>query len=66
MVDAEGKPQAVSVRTGVTDGAFTEIVSGELAEGAAVIVGGGPKPSAQAASGAPAPGVAPARQPRLF
>jgi HlyD family secretion protein len=34
-----GEPKAVEVRTGITDGRFTEIVSGDLKEGDAVIVG---------------------------
>lgn len=51
----DGRPTAVAVRLGVTDGAFTEIVSGEIAQGQALIVGGGP-----------APGAAPARGFRMF
>lgn len=35
----EGKPTEVSVRTGLTDGNATEVVSGPLAEGDEVIVG---------------------------
>jgi HlyD family secretion protein len=35
----EGEPVAVEVRLGLTDGSWTEIVSGPLAEGAEVIVG---------------------------
>jgi HlyD family secretion protein len=34
-----GKPKALSVRTGLTDGTFSELVSGELPEGSQVIVG---------------------------
>lgn len=47
VVDSDGKPKAVPLRLGVSDGAFTEVVSGELDAGREVIVGGGP-------SGAPA------------
>jgi HlyD family secretion protein len=36
---ATGKPTPVTVRTGVTDGTFTEILSGDLAEGQEVLVG---------------------------
>lgn len=36
---ADGKPQALNVRLGLTDGAFTEVVAGDLKEGAQVIVG---------------------------
>jgi HlyD family secretion protein len=35
----ENKFQAVSVRLGITDGSFTEVLGGELAEGEAVITG---------------------------
>ena len=45
----QGKPAAVAVRTGATDGSFTEI-SGPLKPGDQVIVGGGPKPKVQARS----------------
>jgi len=34
-----GKPRAVSLRLGLSDGSYTEVVSGELKEGEAVIVG---------------------------
>jgi HlyD family secretion protein len=60
VLDARGEPKAISVRTGVSDGALTEIVSGDVTEGAKAIVGGGPK-TAPAAAGGPAP-----RGPRLF
>jgi HlyD family secretion protein len=36
---ADGKPKAVSVRTGLTDGTYSELVSGELPDGSQVIVG---------------------------
>ncbi|WIM05479.1 MAG: efflux RND transporter periplasmic adaptor subunit [Candidatus Nitricoxidivorans perseverans] len=51
--DAEGKPKAVPVKTGLTDGAMTEILSGEIAEGTEIIVGAAttPKPP----GGAPGP-----------
>jgi HlyD family secretion protein len=61
VLDAKGEPKAVSVRTGVSDGALTEIISGDLAEGAKIITGGGPKPAGAPAGGSPAP-----RGPRLF
>ena len=35
----DGKPKGVSVRTGLTDGTYSELVSGELPEGSQVIVG---------------------------
>ena len=36
---ADGKPKGVAVRLGISDGTFTELVAGELQEGAEVIVG---------------------------
>lgn len=45
VLDAAGRPQAVPVRLGITDGSFTEIVSGPLAAGQEVITGGGPRPA---------------------
>jgi len=47
VLDDARKPKAVNVRTGLTDGTYTEIVGGELPESAQVIVG--------AQSGAKAP-----------
>src|SRR5215468_4714006 len=38
---AEGKPTPVTVQTGVSDGNFTEIVSGDVKEGQEVLVGVG-------------------------
>jgi HlyD family secretion protein len=35
----DGKPAAVPVKTGVSDGTFTQVVEGELREGAVLIVG---------------------------
>ncbi len=62
VLDGNGQPKAVPVTLGPSDGAYTEIVSGDVAEGAQVIVGGGPR-----ASG-PTPPAArpPMRGPRLF
>jgi len=39
VVGADGEPKAAEVRTGITDGRFTQIVSGELKAGDTVIVG---------------------------
>jgi HlyD family secretion protein len=41
FVMKDGQPVAVPVRTGLDDGTFTEIISGDLAQGDAVIVGEG-------------------------
>jgi HlyD family secretion protein len=49
---SNGQPKAVEVRLGITDGTATELLSEEPAEGAQVIVGGGP-----AARAAPPPGM---------
>jgi HlyD family secretion protein len=38
-VGQDGNPQAVPVRLGVTDGTYTEIIRGDLQEGAAIIIG---------------------------
>ena len=56
IAGSDGKPQAVSLRLGLTDGSMTEITGGDLAEGARVITG-----IASAASGKPASG-----GPRMF
>lgn len=56
--NSDGNPQAVTLRLGITDGNYTEVLRGDLAEGAALIVGG------NASNGAsPAPRQ---RGPRLF
>lgn len=60
---ASNQPKPVTIRVGPTDGAFTQVVSGELADGAQVIIGGGPKPSAASAT---VPASGPPRGPRLF
>lgn len=39
VLDAAGKPKAVAVQTGLTDGNMTEIVGGDISEGSEVIVG---------------------------
>jgi HlyD family secretion protein len=64
VLGEDGAPKAVSVRLGVTDGSYTEVLSGELREGAAVITGGGPRAQAATARET-APGARP-RGPRLF
>jgi HlyD family secretion protein len=37
--DPDGKPRAVNIQVGITDGSFSEVVSGELQPGQDVIVG---------------------------
>lgn len=39
VVDDQGKPKALTVRVGLTDGSFSEIVSGDVKEGGQVIMG---------------------------
>jgi HlyD family secretion protein len=51
VLDANNKPQQVRVKTGETDGTFTEIVSGSLKEGDHVIVAAMSKSGAPVASG---------------
>ena len=54
VLDGTGKPQGLSVRVGLTDGTFTEVVSGGLQDGSEVIVGtldAGKGRSAQAKGG---------------
>jgi len=41
ILDADGKPKAVAVRLGLSDGTMTEVVSGELTEGSEIVVGTG-------------------------
>jgi HlyD family secretion protein len=60
VIGEDGQPRGIDVRLGVSDGAVTEIVGGDLQPGLAVITGGGPLRAAQAPSaGRPRP-------PRLF
>jgi HlyD family secretion protein len=61
VLGPDGAPTLVPLSLGATDGNHTEVVGGDLKEGAGVIVGGGPR--AQAAAD-PAPGRP--RGPRLF
>lgn len=48
----KNKPVAVSVRTGASDGSFTQVF-GDLQPGDQVIVGGGPRPKVKAATAGP-------------
>lgn len=64
VLGENGEPQPVAVKLGATDGSSTEILAGDLQDGAAVIVGGGPRTTAASAQ-EPAPAQRP-RGPRLF
>ncbi|MEE1657020.1 efflux RND transporter periplasmic adaptor subunit [Microvirga sp. CF3062] len=50
-VGPDGNPQPLPVRLGVTDGAYTEILRGDLQEGAAIIVGAARTDAADNANG---------------
>jgi HlyD family secretion protein len=51
--DGKRAPKSVSVRLGISDGSFTELLGGELKEGDAVIIGGGAGAKAETKSNAP-------------
>jgi HlyD family secretion protein len=55
VVGKDGKPQPVPVKTGVSDGAYTELTGGNLKEGDLLITGEAPKGSAR--SGGTPPGM---------
>jgi HlyD family secretion protein len=59
VIGPDGQPQAVDVRTGLTDGTSTEILEGPLKEGDEVILGPGEPPAAAKKAGGPT-------GPRLF
>lgn len=46
VLGPDGKPRAVTVQLGISDGTFTEIVGGELKDGQDVITGSGERPGA--------------------
>jgi HlyD family secretion protein len=63
-VGADGNPQPVPVRLGITDGAYTEIMRSDLQEGSAIIIGA---PRAGAADETNGPGAnRRPRPPRMF
>jgi HlyD family secretion protein len=49
VLDADGRPRAISLRLGIGDGAFTEVIAGELQPNAELVIGGGPRAPAPAA-----------------
>jgi HlyD family secretion protein len=53
MLGPDGKPKQISLQIGITDGTFTEVVGGDLAEQQQVIVGlgGGDRPAPAGAGG---------------
>jgi HlyD family secretion protein len=52
VVGSDGRPRGVEVTIGLTDGSMTEVVSGDLREGAEVIVGEQPSGAGRAGSAA--------------
>lgn len=54
-VDEKGKPRPLNVRLGVTDGAYTELVGGDLREGMQLIVGAAAANSGRATRGGGSP-----------
>jgi HlyD family secretion protein len=66
VLDPAGVPQPIAVRVGITDGSTTELVSGDLAEGTALVIGGGPRnTSGPGPDSSNSPASRP-RPPRLF
>lgn len=61
VLDEAGQPKAVPVMLGPTDGAFTELLRGEVKDGAQVVTGGGPRVTTSPEPTGPRP-----RGPRLF
>jgi HlyD family secretion protein len=61
VLDASGEPKAMQVRTGISDGRFTAIVSGDLKAGDRVITGIATARADQ--TGAGVPGMTPGRGP---
>ena len=55
MLGSDGKPRAVAVRTGISDGSATELVGDELKEGEEVLVGTVAPGSAAPRPSSPAP-----------
>lgn len=52
---SDGKPRAIEVRLGLTDGTMTEIISGDIKEGSEVIVGLQTPAGGKKSSGMPGP-----------
>jgi hypothetical protein len=64
-LDQSGEPRPIRIRFGITDGSFTEVVSGKLREGIAVIAGNAPRAGSSSETGGTRTGTRP-RAPRLF
>lgn len=55
VLDESGQPKAVEVRTGLSDGSSTELVSGPLKEGESVVLGAAEKAGEKKATGPAGP-----------
>jgi HlyD family secretion protein len=53
LLGPDGKPAAVTVQLGISDGNFTEIVSGEVKDGQEVVTGTADRPGAARPAGGP-------------
>ena len=53
VIGKDGKPQAVSIKTGVSDGAYTELAEGTLKEGDPLVTGEAPKGGSTRSGGSP-------------
>ncbi|MBS1244350.1 MAG: efflux transporter, family, subunit, partial [Deltaproteobacteria bacterium] len=57
ILGKDGKPQVVSIKSGVSDGAFTELTGGTLKEGDLLITGEAPKGSSRSGGSPPGMGL---------
>jgi HlyD family secretion protein len=63
VLGPDNQPQGLAIRVGATDGSYTELLGGDLKDGGAVIVGGGPRQQGAAQETSP---MQRPRGPRLF
>jgi len=57
ILGKDGKPQVVSIKSGVSDGAFTELTGGNLKEGDLLVTGEAPKGSSRSGGSPPGMGL---------
>jgi HlyD family secretion protein len=57
VLGKDGKPQSVSIKSGVSDGAFTELTGGSLKEGDLLVTGEAPKGSSRSGGSPPGMGL---------
>jgi HlyD family secretion protein len=53
VLGLDGKPTAVTVQLGISDGSSTEITGGEVKDGQEVIIGAGERPGTPRPAGGP-------------